>query len=206
MHKSILIGASLMLVAALPAVADGYQDAPPPERGPAPLSHHSDHDYRHHQKEVRVVRVHRDAHAPHVSHSACGCCCAPVSYSRSYTTEPVVVRTYTRTYTRMAPPACSHGSAHGHHGHHGHASHHSHHHEMVEYDGGAHTHDYDSYHDGRYEHDRWHDSRLRYRGPHGDGPDYGENRITWTSQDGLRDHHSYTARRDGYSYYQARHD
>lgn len=197
MRINILASAALLAIVALPAAADGYRDAPPPNRGPAPLAPHEAHDY-HHKKDVRVVRVRREVAAPQAVHSGCGCCCAPVSYSRSYITEPVIVRTYTRTYTRTAPPSCGHYTVYQGDGYSG-TPHHEDHHRSHGYQEGR-------YHEGRYAHESWQHERERYRGPHGDAPDYGENRITWSGDDGRRDNFDYTARRDGYSYYQARHD
>jgi len=206
MRKLILTGAGLLAAAVLPAFADGYRNAPPPNPGPAPLSPHETRVH-HPDKEVHVVRIRREVEPAYTVSSSCGCCCAPASYSRSYTTEPVVVRTYTRTYTRMAPPSCGYSPAYRHHDGAYQHDHHEHHQEMhggmhhQEHHGDGYYHE-SRYHDGRYAHQSWQDQRERYAGPHGDAPPYGENRIIWT-EDGTRKESTYTARRDGYSYYQA---
>lgn len=197
MRKLILAGAGLLAAAALPAVADGYRNAPPPNPGPAPLSPH-EAQIRYPEKEVQVVRIHREVEPSYTVSSACGCCCAPAAYSRSYTTEPVVVRTYTRTYTRMAPPSCGYSPAYHHQdGGHQH-DHHEHHRDMH----GEGYHHESRYHGGRSAHQSWQYERERYAGPRGDAPAYGENRIIWTDEAGRKES-TYTARRDGYSYYQA---
>lgn len=188
MKHALLLSLGLAAAAAMPAFADGYKDAPEPNRGPAPLSAQEQETHRHTGENVKIVRVRHEA-GPASQVSSCGCCCAPVSYSRTYTTEPVVVRHYTRTYTRMAPPSCAYGS-HSSHGHH----HRKHHHG-------------DRYHhEGRYQHDsRYEDGRRAYDGAYANGPVYRENTVIWSSDGSHRDRTGYTARRDEYSYYQAKH-
>lgn len=117
MRKSILVSAGLLALAAFPAMADGYRNAPPPNRGPEALTPQEREASR--ESEVHVVKIIRET-APAYTSSAC-CCCQPVTYGHhTYTTEPVVTRRYTRTYTRMAPPDCGHDGHHRHHGHHAH--------------------------------------------------------------------------------------
>lgn len=125
MKRFILLGLGAGLLAALPAAADGYADRTY-TKGPSALSPH--------EKEVRVVTVERSSE----KHAETGCYTSCCCYQRgaTYTTEPVVTRRYTRTYTRLAPPDCSHAGTTvsyyegqhgdgGHHGHHSHGAHHS---------------------------------------------------------------------------------
>lgn len=197
MRKAIMLSAVLIVMSALPAFADGYKDAPPPNRGPSVLAPHAQEARAAHEN-VRVVYVERDTAPVRYTSSACGCCCAPVSYTHTYTTEPVVVRHYRRSYTRMAAPDCNTAAAH-----HGdvHHSHYRKHHEERYYREGR-------YDEGRREHDEWRrETRYDgYDGPYSDGPVYRENTVIWSSDGRYRDRTDYTARRDEYSYYQARHD
>ncbi|WP_300376174.1 hypothetical protein [Henriciella sp.] len=122
MQKAFILGLGLTVISALPAFADGYENAPPPNPGPEPLSPHEQETHYY----DRDVYVERAPSTVTYTSSAC-CCCAPVTYGRTYVTEPVTVRRYTRTYTRIAPPDCYHTHSHGH-------GHHEYHHESYDRD------------------------------------------------------------------------
>lgn len=194
MRKSMIVSAGLIAMATFPAMADGYKDAPPPNRGPAALSPH-EQEAKTHDENVRVVYVEREAAPVRYVSSGCGCCCQPVSYTRTYTSEPVVVRHYTRTYTRVVEPDCRHDGVYYEESR---PHHHRRHHEERYYQEG-------SYREGWRSDDEWRRER-RYNGHYSDGPVYRENSVIWSSDGSHRDKTGYTARRDEYSYYQARHE
>lgn len=100
-RSAILALATASLLTGLSAHADGYKDAPPPNRGPEPLSPES--TTYHPGKPDRTVKIIREIYYEPTCRTSC-CSCGPVSYRSTYVTEPVEVRHYTRTYTRMAPP------------------------------------------------------------------------------------------------------
>ncbi len=69
MQKSLILGAGLLGLVALPAFADGYKDAPPPNRGPEPLTPHAAEIYP--EDEVQPVETVREEPLDDC------CCCAP---------------------------------------------------------------------------------------------------------------------------------
>jgi hypothetical protein len=87
MRTGLLIGAGLAAMLALPAAADGYAYN-------APVQSYS-----------------YDTQTATSSGCVTSCCCG--QQIRTYTTRPVV-RRYVQTYTRTAPPACTHTSHVGH--------------------------------------------------------------------------------------------
>ena len=150
MQKAFILGFGLMAASALPALADGYENAPPPNPGPDPLAPH-EREY-HHERDARVV------YEPEVTYTSSSCCCcAPVTYGRTYVTEPVTIRRYTRTYTRLAPPDCYRTYEHEHDHHRGHRE--------------SYYEDYDS--DVRY-----YSSSQSYSGR----PVYRENSVIWARE------------------------
>ena len=107
MRPPALTALCLTALFALPAAADGYATPRPTTAAPSPLNPH--------EKQVRIVKIHKES----TGHGYTGCpsSCGSYNHSRTYMTEPVVTRRYTRTYTRLAPPACSHSGGY-HHPHH----------------------------------------------------------------------------------------
>lgn len=189
MQKFLVTGLGLVALLALPAMADGYETGKKAQRGPAPLAPHAKH-----------VEVHKiEVQPPHMRQQACvtSCCysaCPTISYGRTYVTEPVVTRQYTRTYTRMAPPDCVHTSSsyyaphyrehHSTHDHHSHEKYHSRHHGQADY--------------GRSYTTTVQPARPAYPS----GPVYEEDTVIWESSAGQR-HQGYRPAQT--SYHQPQH-
>ena len=104
MLRTIVAGLGLAAGLALPAAADGYQT-------------YSVSPQTSYERGVQVTRTYPTQSACQTS--CCYSACSRPTHTRTYVTKPVVTRTYTSSYTRLAPPDCYHPgtSTHDHSAH-----------------------------------------------------------------------------------------
>ena len=172
MITKIAAGFGLVMLAAMPAVADGYETGHYQHSGPSPLQPHAEYvppaAHTTYERDVQVTRFHSPA--PTTSCASCcyTTCSTPVAEPTHYS-PPAVTKTYTRTYTRLAPPDCYHPNT-GTHTYHGSTS---------SYQTAPTYSSSDTYYDGAsygYESDYAYDE-----GYYAGGEVYDENSVVWSS-------------------------